>query len=322
MKMIENYLVVLILAVCLCSACTKNEMNRSDEACAQKVKALHTWLGSMVEDERWSLGGGGGFSYDLDWSPNLNFVEIDRKVGVPREDSPVIELTTKEPNHTVFTLGGLSLEEGELADELDLIKKKFMTLHPDKPFGGIVSIFVDRGVPWKSVVAVTEAVVGSGYRFGLFIFQPKGGRSAPKPPGSSIDKEIRQLYKHPSNFERVFDKIVGKCDALKSFFKNLRKKNINKEKPVPFFQYCLQNMPEAITTCGCDLDIVALQSFLWGIRPIPMVALKVELASKNAKDVKLVEAGADLPWSTTHASLLNALTTHQTAPIKLTVKIQ
>lgn len=278
------------------------------KACRSKLAAMSGWMNAWAR----------AMDRQPEFVPvpeDVELVSIDRR---PTEvmDGMSIVLTA---NGAYFPGSDAAIDTPGLTEHLRAslaAEKKLGALTGQPMAPSPLLIAVDRRAPWQRVVDATTAAAAAGVTKALLLFRSSRIRSVPLPGPSAFDRPLREIRGMPDpsqrseRLARLTDELSSSCPALRTrLAASTRRGGLAPKKIVA-----------AIVGCDCAVDLPALATFLWAVRPPdPGTAVSIAIAPPGSRDedVTSIAAAANLPWSTAHAAVLSTATARQPRMIRL-----
>ncbi len=278
------------------------------KTCRSKVAALSGWL------EGWARA--------MDRQPE--FVPVPKDAELVAIDRPATKVGYGET--IVLNTDGIYLPGGDVAlDPPALTEHLRRSLASERKIGEITGqaiepspllIAAHQRAPWQLVVDATNAAAAAGVTRALLLFRSARIRHVPAPGPSAFDGPLREIPTMPEPSQRtsrvasLTDELVSSCPALRPLLAaSTRRGGLAHRKIVA-----------AIVGCDCAVDLPALATFLWAVRPPdPGTAVSIALAPPESRDagVTAISAAASQPWSRAHTAVLPIATAHQPRAVRL-----
>lgn len=278
------------------------------KACRSKLASLSDWLD--------------GWARAMDRQPA--FVPVPKDAELVAIDRPAMEVGYGET--IVLNANGIYFPGGDVAlDPPALTEHLRRSLASERKIGEITGqaiepspllIAAHRHAPWRLVVDATNAAAAAGVTRALLLFRSSRIRRVSAPGPSAFDDPLREIPTMPEPSQRtsrvanLTDELVSSCPALRPLLAaSTRRGGLAHKKIVA-----------AIAKCGCVVDLSALATFLWAVRPPdPGTAVSIVLAPPESRDadVTLISAAASLPWSRAYTAVLPIATARQPRAVRL-----
>jgi hypothetical protein len=225
----------------------------------------------------------------------------------PVERAPIVSVTRDE----VLLDGQTEWEAPQpfekltrtLGADLDQLRKNYLMIHPRERFNGTFDLEIDGDAPWELVVNVLRVASRVGYPHLKFGFARDLDISEPPP---SDDRKI-EFYVSLALNERgalnrsvLVRKVFGDCAPARELIYSLAKvSDDNRRVPILF-----EDVPRAVESCGCSVDLAAAKRVLWVLHPrFGCAALSVTLDGKAPR----FEAPAEITWSEAYRRVIKAV---------------
>jgi len=284
------------------------EIPRLPPTCAQRAAQLGDWMNALTAESLSSPG----------ILPTRLGVRLVPSQGREVRPAPIVELIP----------GRLGLEgrlfAGDADPPLDFAAQitsllpalgNMVKIRALVPSGDValpsVALSIDRDVPWRDVVTLTVGLARANYLDVDFLFatRPAGGLTAP--PASSIDSDLAAVAgitdpsRKAAQLGDLAKKVLATCTEAHRTFTELGGMNYNDRMP-----YLKTRLPAAVETCGCSLEIEALQALLFGVWGMPAGAMTFSAVPARlagvGKNGRVLTQPAEMPWSEAYRSVVDA----------------
>lgn len=280
--------VVAVLALSV--ACGKSKAK-----CKAEVDELMTYLRGL----------------DMEGSPFYiaSSMHLVARPGTPKTThyAPVVVMEAKETSYQGQLIG----EMVELTERLTAANKRIREdieygkfRRDDRPDPTLLYFEIDESVTWDRIVAAVDAGGDAGFTHPSFAFAIPA--TTQPPPRTWVDDKLDEARKKTegggnlaSEIAKITKSVVDSCPALVKVYGRVGgDESINKA------EMLVEGTGPAIIECGCDLDIPALRSAMYGIlgNPHPTGTAGVQLARSGTP----IELPASMPWREAYKQLLAA----------------
>lgn len=282
------------------------------QECEAQVLSLRAWLADLN-----ALPSGG--PVHISPSVRLAVANIDG-ADQPRAGKPLVEI---EPDR--LRVDGLVVEPGlldaalaELADRVrGLAKLRRGGLWPEK-----LLLAVDAQAPWADVVRVADAAARAGFRHLVVLFAPYGAMQLPHPGVCAIDADldaaraISDPVRKAPKMARLAKRVLNPCEGLDGVFRSLSVSN-----PDTRARVLTRMLPDAVSGCGCRVDIPSLKALLWSVysQPAPIMA-RFDISPQAHPNAYTLLQPADRPWRQAHLLMLSVVRPGFSPRIELQVR--
>lgn len=206
--------------------------------------------------------------------------------GAP-PDAPVLELGVAD---TLFE--GQALGPAALREHLTAVYDKRDERHalePDRPDPAVVSLYIDRRVPWSRVVEAWQAAHDAGMRAPVFVF---AAAPPPPPPRAPIDDELDAIPdgQRATGYAALLTREIAPCPTLVRVFDQLAT-GPGDDKT----DRLIDGLVPALVACQCAVDVPDLRAVLWRVlvAPRPVTSIAFDPAAPAAT----LALPATTPWS-------------------------
>jgi hypothetical protein len=307
----KRFLMVLTCAIAACSSAKessspppapKTEPAKSaavDPACAESAAKLKAWVRDLIADGKTFQAPAGGRLVTLtDEAPRPFDFDGDMATVTSKDIAKggAVVATRETKNVDAVLLDAFKLHKGVL-DANDLKQPP-----PPEPAPRDLALMIEQDAPWSWTAKVLDAAANSGHANVTLVFVAGAPGRTAAPAPSSIDAKVAELGKQKG--------VAGLAAPEGSTLAD----GAFKTCPMPSLAVSDRDaaLPEAIanavTDCGCKVEIPAIQRLLWatfGRDGAPLVTMQIALSNDPKTATKIAEK-ADAPWSATHVSILAA----------------
>ena len=277
------------------------------QTCAARASQLDEWLNALeAESTR---------------SPVLFPTELGERL-VPYQGGKVNPLPVVELMPERVSLEGrffdadaklpmdLSAQVAALMLALAELRRTHALLHPgDAPLAK-VALAIDRDVPWRDVALLTANLSEAGFLEVDLLFATRLAAGRAAPPISSIDPDLAALatIDDPSRkavkLGELAQRVFAPCPEAGHLFIELSRMD-----PPHRLPHLQANLPAAVKSCDCGLEIEAMQALLFGVWGTPASlsysAVSRQLARAGDPARVLTQPGAT-QWSEAYRSMVAA----------------
>lgn len=216
----------------------------------------------------------------------------------PKRYAPVVVMEAKQTSYQGQLIGDMA----DLGDRLSAANKR---IREDIELGKVskhnlpdpaeLYFEIDGAVTWDRVAAAVAAAANAGFTHPSFVFAIPA--TAQPPPRTWVDDkldEVRAKNKDGGNLAtdvaKITKTVVDSCPALIKVYGR-----VGSEEGGSKAEMLVEGTGPAIIECGCDIDIPALRSAMYGIlgNPHPTGAIAVQLDQAG----KPIALATTTPWS-------------------------
>ena len=284
------------------------EIPRLPPTCAERAAQLGDWMNALTAESQ-SLPG---------ILPTRLGVRLVPFQGREVRPAPIVELI-----HGRLSLDG-RLFAGDAEPPLDfaaqvtsllpalgeMVKIRALVHSGDVALPS-VALSIDRDVPWRDVVALTVGLARANYLDVDFLFATRPASGLTAPPASSIDSDLAAIAgmtdpsRKAARLGDLAQKLFATCTEAHRTFTELGGMDYKDRMP-----YLKTKLPAALETCGCSLEIEALQALLFGVWGMPTGAMTYSAVparlAGGGKNCRVLTQPAEMPWSEAYRSVVDA----------------
>lgn len=305
MQMIGWRSVVVVVTIAALGCRSKG----GEAACSTQAAELRTWLKAVELEGFFQTASG-----DL--------------VGVESRPDSILERTLvsatarevwADENSNVGSLDDLARLPDQLNGHMRARRELNAVISPGRASVSTVGIVLKKNDPWAVVVALSEAALKSEAKEVGYVFAAKSAVAAPQAsrvPAAVARDPDRSLATPGALLDP--EALFPRCREIAAAIASIASGPSGRPERIRAWT---DVVPTAVEQCGCNVDVNEVKALFWAIQGrydgAPQHFQQITAGKCGDPDVTIIEAPADMPWSTAHRAVLAASVAKKTVCLKV-----